>query len=121
MTRLLRDRAGRLLAAFLVLDVAIWVYTATAGSRLNAGTEVNPQQFLWTAVGLFLVWRVWRGSRIAWALLLGINLLVVAELFFGLGRLSVYVSGLWVCIVAQLVVLLAPAIRHHLSRTQPVS
>ncbi|MGO8961106.1 MAG: hypothetical protein ACLQFR_27620 [Streptosporangiaceae bacterium] len=36
MTRLLRKDAGPLLVAFMVLDIAIWVYTETAGSRINA-------------------------------------------------------------------------------------
>jgi hypothetical protein len=67
MTRIWRQDVRVLLAAFMVLDVAIWVYTETAGSAINAHIDLTAQQATWTAIGAFLCWRVWRGGRMAWA------------------------------------------------------
>jgi hypothetical protein len=116
-----RSRAGLLLIGFLLLDAAIWAYIETAGARLNAGTDVTVQQFLWTALGVFLVWRAWRGSRIAWGALLVINVAVLALLLLGLTRSwNAYASGLWVLVIAQTLILLAPAVRRHLRQGHQV-
>jgi hypothetical protein len=116
MTRMLRSPAGLLLLAFMVLDIAIWIYTETAGSRLNAGTDITAQQLFWTALDALLVWRAWRGSRMAWGALLVINIIVLALLV--LGGWGAYAMGLRAFIAVQTVLLLAPAVREHVRQGQ---
>lgn len=58
MTRIWRSTAG-LLLGFMALDLAVLIYMATAGARLNAGTYLSGQQFAWTVLDAFLVWPSW--------------------------------------------------------------
>lgn len=121
MTRIWRSTA-LLLLAFMALDMAVLIYMATAGARLNAGTYLSGQQFAWTVLDAFLVWRVWRGERWAWTVLLVISIVVLAELVLGLHwSWSAYAAGLWVFDIAQLLILLAPAVRHHVRQGQQYS
>ncbi len=117
MARLWRTNAGLLLIAFMLLDIAIWAYTETAGSRINAHIDLTAQQVAWTALDAFLVWRVWHGGRLAWAVLLGLNILPFALMLFG-GAWSAYASALYVFVIAQILILLTPAVRDHVSRGQ---
>lgn len=89
--------------------MAIFAYTETAASRLNSGTDLTAQQVAWTALDAFLVWRVWRGGRMAWGVLLVINLIVLAQMLFG--GWTAYASALWVFVIAQTLILLA--VRHQ--------
>jgi hypothetical protein len=111
-----RISAGQLLITWLLLDLAILVFTQTAGARLNSGQM--GQQVAWTAVDAFLVWRVWRGGRVAWALLIALDVIPLAVIPLGhVGPWGAYDGGLYVFLIAQLVILLAPAVRHHVSRS----
>ena len=68
----------------------------------------------------FLVWRVWRGERWAWTVLLVMSIVVLAELVLGLHwSWSEYATGLFD--IAQLLILLSPAVRHHLRQGQQYS
>jgi hypothetical protein len=112
MARLWRADAGPLLIAFMALDLAIWIYTGTAGARLNAGHDLTAQEALWTALDGFLVWRVWRGGRVSWAILLVLGIVPLAQMTLG-GGWTAYGSGLAAFMVAQICILLAPAVRHQ--------
>ena len=113
MVRFWRSEPGRLLAAYVILDVLLIVYTRTAGASLNAGTS-GSAQLAWTALDGFLVWRVWRGGRVSWVILVAINGLAVAALVMGVASpWGLYQLGLLVFIVVQLAVLLSPAVRAY--------
>src|SRR5215469_11039001 len=99
MTGIFRTRAGLLLTAFMLIDLAMWAYTETAGSRLNAGTNLTGQQFAWTALDVFLVWRVWRGGRAAWSFLLGVNVLILVMMVLAGGG-NVYAIVLYLFVLA---------------------
>jgi hypothetical protein len=116
MTRMWRTGAGPLLVGFMLLDVAIFAYTETAGARINAHFDLTAQQTGWTVLDAFLVWRVWRGGRAAWAVLFGLNLIALALLVAG--AWSAYASALWAFGIAQIVILLTPAVRHHVRQGQ---
>jgi hypothetical protein len=116
-----RATAGRLLIGWLLIDLALFVYTQTAGAHYNSGSEAN-QQIAWTALDAFLVWRVWRGGRIAWGLLIAMDVIPLAMMLLGgVGPWRAYDSVLYVFVIAQLVILLTPAVRHHVSRGQQLS
>ncbi len=113
MVRLWRTQPGRLLAAYVILDVLLIVYTRTAGASLNAGTS-GGAPLAWTALVGFLVWRVWRGGRVSWVILVVINSLALAALVMGVASpWGLYQLGLLVFIVVQLAVLLSPAVRAY--------
>jgi hypothetical protein len=120
MARLWRRDAGPLLVAFLLLDLAIFVYSQTAGARLNSGPDLAAQQIAWTTLDVFLVWRVWHRGWWAWAILFALNIFLLAAMLVGWssGR---YVIGLVVFVAAQTLILLAPAVRHRVSRGQQSS
>jgi hypothetical protein len=65
MPRIWRQHARVLLLAFTLLNVAIWIYTETAGSAINAHIDLTAQQATWSAIGAFLCCRVWRGAAVA--------------------------------------------------------
>jgi hypothetical protein len=111
-----RISAGWLLIAWLLLDLTILVFTQTAGARLNSG-HIG-QQVAWTAIDVFLVWRVWRGGRIAWGLLLALDVIPLAMMVAGhVGPWGAYDDGLFLFALAQTLILLTPAVRHHVSRS----
>jgi len=118
MARAWRRGAGPLLIAFLVLDLAIFVYTETAGAKLNSHIDLTAQQVAWTVLDIFLVWRVWRGGRISWGILLVINIFVLAAMLFGAQFLTAYATVLGALVVAQTAILVAPAVRHRVSLSQ---
>jgi hypothetical protein len=110
MLRLWRTSAGPPLVTFLIIDLAIIFYTSTAGARVNT-TAGHAQVLLGTAIDVFLVWRVWRGGVVAWAVLLGLDLLLAALL---LGALSTYVIPLFALVLAQVLLLLVPTVRDRI-------
>ncbi len=105
----------RLLLAFMLIDVAIFAYTETAGARINAHIGLTAQQIAWTAFDAFLVWRVWRGGRAVWAILFGPNILVLGLMLIA-AAWSACASALYVFVIAQTIILVTPAVRHHVSR-----
>jgi hypothetical protein len=112
-----RMSAGPLLITWLLLDLALLVFTKTAGARYNPASMMD-QQTAWTAIDAFLVWRVWRGGRVAWALLLGICVVPLVLMMLGhVGPWGAYDGGLFILGVAQVLILLTPAVRHHVSRS----
>jgi hypothetical protein len=116
-----RISAGRLLVAWLLLDLALLVFTQTAGAHYNPASLAD-QRIVWTAIDAFLVWRVWRGGRVAWTVLLVICVAPLALMVLGaIGPWSAYESGLLAFGLAQILILLTPAVRHHVSRGQQVS
>jgi|GEM_PF-2340356 len=125
MTRIWRTDARPLLIVFMLIDVAIFAYTETAGARINsrAHLDLTAQQIGWAALDAFLVSRVWRGRRgghAAWAVLFGVNIAVLALMLFG-GAWNAYASMLYVFVIAQTLILLTPAVRHRVSRVNSSS
>jgi hypothetical protein len=94
MARTPRRNVGLLLVIFMLIDIAIWLYTATAGAQLNAHIDLTAQQAGWTIIDGALVWRVWRGARWAWLLLIAMNAALLAELLIG-GAWTFYVIALY--------------------------
>jgi hypothetical protein len=122
MAQLWRTAAGRLLLAYLLLDLALFVFTGAAGAHYNAHYDLADQQIVSIALDAFLLWRIWRGGRIAWAVLLALTVFPLVLLVFGhTGSWSPYASALLLFVLAQTCVLLAPAVRHHVSQGQQVS
>jgi hypothetical protein len=119
MGRAWRQQAGTLLIIFMVLAAVTTVY----GAIRNAGQPI-PVILMWLVLYSFLAWRIWRhrSSRARDALLvfsaLGVLLLVRAVFRWSPDLLGA--SGLS---AAQFVLLLSPAIRHHVrakpSRSRP--
>jgi hypothetical protein len=111
-----RISAGWLLIAWLLLDLTILVFTQTAGARLNSGHM--GQQVAWTSIDAFLVWRVWRGGRIAWGLLIAVDVIPLAQMLAGhAGPWGAYDGMLFLFALAQILILLTPAVRRHVSRS----
>jgi hypothetical protein len=52
-----------------------------------------------------------------WAVLVGLNILVLALMLAG-GSFTAYARGLWVFVIAQVVILLTPAVRHRVRQGQ---
>ncbi len=73
-------------------------------------------QLPWLIPSLFLLWRVQRGGRLSWAVLIAFRLtpLIVAPLWVGD---SVYATGWAALLLLQLVCLLTPALRRRVSAT----
>jgi hypothetical protein len=121
MARLWRTAAGRLLIAYLLLDLVLAVFTETAGARYTPHIDLVDQQIVWTALDAFLLWRVWRGGRVAWAVLLVLDIYGLAVMVLGrVGSWSAYAGFLCALVVTQTLIVLAPAVRHHVSRGQQV-
>jgi hypothetical protein len=110
------SRAGRLLIAYLALDVVIMIYTGTAGAKLNAGHDTLRGQLVWTAGDTVLCWLAWRGGRlgaVAWVLLVAEVLITLPILLAGMLSFTPYICGLLVILILQGAALLAPPVRHH--------
>lgn len=113
--------AGPLLAAFVLADLVLMIYTHTLGAGLNHGNDsLYGQQVIWLGIDAFLARRIWLGARWAWTLALVTTLLPMPFVLIG-GVISVYIAGLWVLVLAQAGMLLSPAVRRlareHYSRT----
>jgi hypothetical protein len=117
MGRLRRTNARSLLIAFMVLDLGLCAYVETAGAQINAHTDSAQQQVAWLLIDAFLVWRVWRGGRIAWAILLVLNVIDLALLLVGSVSWTAYEAGLAAFVIAQTVILLTPAVRQRTVRS----
>jgi hypothetical protein len=141
MLRTWRSGAGVLLWLYLLLAVLEPAYIRHVGSSLDAGMGVNigfetvggTRQAGWLAgFGLeaFLIWRVWRGGVLAWAVLLtltGWSALIWGTAFVvqlhgetGMtgheaGNASPYLLGLLGFSVAGLALLTSPAVRARTS------
>lgn len=115
-----RENARRALALYILLDILLVVDARTAGARINAGNGIG-QQLVWYIPEFFLVWRVWRGGRLSWAVLLlynGLCLLIFAFpalITVFTGPPDPYFIGLFALTVIQLILLLSPAVRHRLT------
>lgn len=118
MIRKWRATPRQLLGAFVALDILLLIYTRTAGASLNAGQPVSGQ-LAWTALDGWLVWRIWRHGRVAWAVLLVLSVLPLLQMAVGaVWPWNLYVLGLLALAVAQVALLLSPAVRHHLRGRQ---
>jgi hypothetical protein len=113
-----RTRAGVLLSGLLALDALIFVYAKTGGAHTgivgvfwSASTSSTGFLLVVCAVEGFLVWR---GGSVAWSLLLYlIGLNAVKTLIAVVSSLGPYQVGLLVLLVAQLTLLISPAVREH--------
>jgi hypothetical protein len=114
MSRLWRQQAGTLLLAFITLDVFTLAAMRTVGASLNAGQPATGQ-LIGLALDGFLVWRIWRGGRVAWTVLLvltaGLLLLLILAAAW---PWSAYLLVMLAILGAQTIILLSPAVRGHL-------
>jgi hypothetical protein len=113
------SQAGRLLVAYLLLDVVIMIYSSTAGARLNAGQDVLGEQAGWTAADVLLCWLAWRAGKLAltaWVVLLFGVVVPLLQLLIGMATFTLYIGGFFVILILQAAALLTPPVRHHVSR-----
>lgn len=114
MGRAWRQQAGTLLIIFMVLVGVTTVY----GALTNA-VQPLPGIPMWLVLYSFLVWRIWRyrssGARDALLVFSALGMLLLIRAVFRWSPDLLGASGLF---TAQLVLLLSPAIRHHV-RAKP--
>lgn len=114
MVRAWRQQAGTLLIIFMVL-VAV---TTAYGAIHNAGAPI-PGMLMWLVLYSFLTWRIWRhrssGARDALLVFSALGMLLLIRAVFRWSPDLLGASGLF---TAQFVLLLSPAIRHHV-RAKP--
>ena len=114
MGRAWRQQAGTLLIIFMVL-VAV---TAVYGATRNAGHH-RPGILVWLVLYSFLAWRIWRHhsirARDALLVFSALGMLLLIRAVFRWSPDLLGASGLF---TAQFVLLLSPAIRHHV-RAKP--
>jgi hypothetical protein len=97
------------------------VYTRTVGASENAGNPVGGQ-LLWVALEAFLVFRIWRGGRVAWGVLVALLLVGVAVPVLLLPADAVgYLGPIVAATGLQCLVLLSPPVRAHVSATTTTS
>ncbi|MBO0835527.1 MAG: hypothetical protein J2P28_08405 [Actinobacteria bacterium] len=110
MVRVWRNHPAPLLALFLLLDMALFAYTATAGSALNAHFPLAANDAFTGVADALLIWGVWRRKWLAWAVLLVFCGLPLLLMLAG-GTWSAYAGGLLALGVCQIGILLTPAVR----------
>jgi hypothetical protein len=119
MTRAWRQQAGTLLIVFMALAAAIAVCEA-----VSSVGQPYPRILVGLVLWSFLAWRIWRhhSSRARDTLLVfsALGMLVLVRAVFRWSPDLLGASGLF---TAQFVLLLSPAIRHHVrakpSRSRP--
>ena len=113
MGRAWRQQAGTLLIIFMVLAAVTTAY----GALSNAGRHLSGV-LMWLVVYSFLVWRIWRyrssGARDALLVFSALGTLLLIRAVFRWSPDLLGASGLF---TAQFVLLLSPAIRHHVRAT----
>jgi hypothetical protein len=122
MGRAWRQQAGTLLIIFMVLVTVTTVY-AVYGAFRNAGPTIVGI-LMWLAADSFLTWRIWRhrssGARDALLIFTALGVLGLIRVVFRWSPDLLVASGI---ATAQFVLLLSPAIRHHVrakrSRSRP--
>jgi hypothetical protein len=69
---------------------------------------------VWLALDAWLAWRSWRRGKIAWAVLVVLTgSLVLLMTIAAAWPWGWYLAGIQVFLVAQLTLLLSPAVRRH--------
>jgi hypothetical protein len=116
MIRAWRQQPGTLLIAFAVLDALTFAVTRPAAPYARHVPIAG--QLAWLAIDGLLAWRVWRGSRGAWAVLLVLTALpllgsLVAAVSAWYWSWPAYGQALAVIVTAQTMLLISPAIRDH--------
>jgi hypothetical protein len=107
MLRIWRSGAGYLLAMCFILDFQEIMYPGTTSSALTALGI-----FCWFALRGFLLWRVWRGSSLAWTILQAWNGCILALTVLGSSwPWSLSALGLVAVTVVQIAILFSPAAR----------
>ena len=118
MRTLWRDSAGQVLWLVACLELGRLGYIGTAGAEWNDADDLA-QVAWWTALGLFLVWRVWRRGAISRVLLLMLTAGPILMVVLFMTDPTGYVAGLLGFGVVQVILLLSPAVRSHVSRSSP--
>lgn len=109
MIKTWRATPQQMLGAYVALDVLLAIYIRTAGGQPAS------RQLFWLALDAWLVWRIWRRGRVAWAVLLGLTALPLLVIVVGaVWPWHLYLLGLMAFSVGQVALLLSAAIRHHL-------
>jgi hypothetical protein len=112
MHSLWRDSAGQVLWLVAALELGRLGYIGTAGAELNDASSLG-QVAWWTALNLFLVWRVWRRGAIARGLLLFLTAGPILIAVWFTTDPSWYIAGLLSYGIVQVFLLLSPAVRSH--------
>jgi hypothetical protein len=109
--RIWRKSTAELIIACLGLELLLLLYQLYGAE--DGGAQLGKLVF-WCAVDVLLLWRVWRRGRASWLVLVILDGLAIAELLLGLvWPWGLYETGLLVIVLAQLVLLVSPAVRHH--------
>jgi hypothetical protein len=124
-----RDRPGVLLSAAVALEMLIFVYSRTLGAHASvvgviwSGSTRNTGFLLAVcAVEAFLAWRIWRNDSWAWYFLLYLVGISAGKTFVAVvTSFSLYSLGLQALLLAQVAILVSPAVRGRRSRAMAVS
>ena len=111
MARISRQGTAELIIGCLALELLLFVYQLYGDGA--AGSQLGKLAF-WSAVDILLLWRIWRGGRASWTILVVLDAFALSELLLGLvWPWGLHQDGLLAIVAAQLVLLMSPAIRHH--------
>jgi hypothetical protein len=122
MIRAWRQQPGILIIAFELLDVLTFAVTRPA-EQYASHVPITGQLF-WLAFDGLLAWLLWRRRRAAWVILLILTpfpLIVSLVAAPAVWSWPAYGQALAVIVAIQTMLLISPAIRHHIgtSREHP--
>ncbi len=81
MARVWRQGSAELIMGCLTLELFLFAYQLYGDSA--AGSQLGKLIF-WLAVDILLLWRIWRGGRVSWTILVILDAFALAELLLGL-------------------------------------
>jgi len=105
-----RYGAPELIISCLGLELVLLAYQLYLGPAAGLRALI-----FWTALEMFLLWRIWRGGKVAWVVLVLLDAAAVGVLVLGQAWPWDWSgTGLLAIVAAQLIMLVSPAVRHHL-------
>ena len=107
-----RLNAIAVLRLIAVLELATVVYARTVGAELNRNWPIG-RHLVWLSIGLFLVWRISRGSAVARWTLVALTALPILFAVTLTANPGWYLAGLVAIETLGLTLLFSPAVRRH--------
>ena len=107
-----RLNAIAVLRLIAVLELATVVYARTVGAELNRNWPIG-RHLVWLSIGLFLVWRISRGSAVARWTLIALTTLPILFAVTVVASAGWYLAGLVAIAASELTLLFSPAVRRH--------